>query len=183
MSENKNFGINFLKKFLDNEKYKKVIIICGLAGIVLIFISSFIGGSGSAEDKPEEVNTALTSSEAEKSLEDKLGEIISSIEGAGATKVFVTYETLNEKQYALNEKLSGQGENEYTDSEKAYVILRNKDGDEIPLEVKTIQPSVRGVLVVCKGGEDPIIKARVLNAVTKALNISSAKVCITKLSV
>ena len=40
----------------------------------------------------------------------------------------------------------------------------------------------RGVLVVCEGGDDPVVVERVTDAVTKALDISTAKVCITKLS-
>ena len=41
---------------------------------------------------------------------------------------------------------------------------------------------IRGVLVVCEGGDDPVVTARVTEAVTKALDISTAKVCIAKLS-
>ena len=48
--------------------------------------------------------------------------------------------------------------------------------------LKIIEPDVRGVLIVCDGGDNSVIQERVLDAVTKSLNISSARVCITKLS-
>ena len=46
----------------------------------------------------------------------------------------------------------------------------------------TIEPRVRGVLVICEGGDDPVAVGRITEAVTKALDISAAKVCISKLS-
>ena len=48
-------------------------------------------------------------------------------------------------------------------------------------KVKEIEPAVRGVLVICTGANNPEIKETVLESVTKTLNISSDKVCITKL--
>ena len=49
-------------------------------------------------------------------------------------------------------------------------------------KTKEIEPRIRGVLVLCEGGDNPVAVARVSEAVTKALDISSAKVCISKLS-
>lgn len=48
-------------------------------------------------------------------------------------------------------------------------------------KTKDIEPVVRGVVVACEGGDEPVTLERVTDAVTKALNISSAKVCVTKL--
>ena len=49
-------------------------------------------------------------------------------------------------------------------------------------KTKEIQPLIRGVLVVCEGGDSPVVVERITQAVTKALDISTAKVCVTKLS-
>ena len=49
-------------------------------------------------------------------------------------------------------------------------------------KTKEIEPLIRGVLVVCEGGDEPVVVERITEAVTKALDISTAKVCITKLS-
>ena len=43
-----------------------------------------------------------------------------------------------------------------------------------------MEPVVKGVVVVCEGGDDPPTVLRILEAVTTALAISSARVCITK---
>ena len=84
--------------------------------------------------------------------EAHLLEIISHINGVGEAKIFLT--------------MDNGGENVY---------LKNTD-----TKTKSIEPKVRGVVVVCDGGDDPLVVARVLDAVTKSLNISSDKVCITK---
>ncbi|WP_407383986.1 hypothetical protein [Ruminococcus sp.] len=84
--------------------------------------------------------------------EEKLLEIVSQISGVGKVRIFLT--------------MDNSGENVY---------LKNTDTKTV-----SIEPKVRGVVVVCDGGDDPLVVSRVLDAVTKALNISSDKVCITK---
>lgn len=85
-------------------------------------------------------------------IESRLLEIVSNISGVGEAKIFLT--------------MDNSGENVY---------LKNTDTKTV-----SIEPQVRGVVVVCEGGDDPMVVSRVLDAVTKALHISSDKVCITK---
>ena len=87
-------------------------------------------------------------------LSDNLHSIITKIDGVGEAQIFLT--------------LDNNGENVYLD---------NSD-----TKTKSITPVVRGVVIVCDGGDDPLIVARVMSAVTKSLDISSDKVCVTKLS-
>lgn len=84
--------------------------------------------------------------------EERMLEIVSQISGAGDVKIFLT--------------MDDSGENVYQ---------KNTDQKTV-----SIEPKVRGVVVVCDGGDDPTVVARILDAVTKALDISSDKVCITK---
>jgi stage III sporulation protein AG len=87
-------------------------------------------------------------------LEQNLLSIVSQIEGVGEAKIFLT--------------MDNSGENVY---------LNNTD-----TKTKSITPVVRGVVIVCVGGDDTLVVSRVMNAVTKSLDISSDKVCVTKLS-
>lgn len=87
-------------------------------------------------------------------IESNLETVISKIEGAGETKVLLTMENSVE-----------------------YVYLKDST-----TKTKEVEPHIRGVLVVCEGGDDPVVVERITEAVTKALDISTAKVCITKLS-
>lgn len=87
-------------------------------------------------------------------IESDLEAVISRIEGAGKTHVLLTMENSVE-----------------------YVYLSDST-----TKTKEVEPHIRGVLVVCEGGGEPVVVERVTEAVTKALDISTAKVCITKLS-
>lgn len=89
-----------------------------------------------------------------QTLEEKLLSVVTNIEGVGEARIFLT--------------MDNSGENVYVD---------NTDKKS-----KSITPVVRGVVVVCDGGDDPLIVSRVMSAVTRSLDISSNKVCVTKLS-
>ena len=183
-----------LHSLVADEKYTKFIIIAGLAAIALIFISNFFDSGSKTQPSPEQ--TVYTSSQTalayKQEIEASLQDIISSIEGAGTTKLYVTVDSGTEYVYAADEKESkslqnGKGDgstktDESSDKEKNYITVRLSDGTEQAIVLKEIQPTVRGVVVVCSGGGDIEVQQRVLEAVTKALNISSAKVCVTKLS-
>ena len=87
-------------------------------------------------------------------LREQLLNIISHIDGVGEAEIFLTMDNSGESVY-----------------------LSNSD-----TKTKSIEPTVRGVVIVCGGGDDPVVVQRVLSAVTRSLSISSDKVCITKLA-
>ncbi len=99
-------------------------------------------------------NSKVDADEYCAALEESLLSVVTQIEGVGNAKIFLT--------------MDNTGENVY---------LNNSD-----TKTKSITPVVRGVVIVCDGGDDPLVVGRVMSAVTKSLDISSNKVCITKLS-
>ena len=86
-------------------------------------------------------------------LQSSITEMLSEIEGVGEVRVLLTLENSSEGVYLENNST----------------------------KTKEIQPLVRGAVIVCEGGDDPVTVGRVTDAVTKSLNISTAKVCVTKL--
>lgn len=84
-------------------------------------------------------------------LERRLADIVSEIEGVGRIKVMVTLENLDENVYSERET-----------------------------SVKTIiTPTVRGVAIVCEGGDNILIKEKIVNTVARVLGISTARVSVT----
>lgn len=146
--ENKATGK--LKQMISNDKIRRVIIIVGIVGIALIFLSTYVDFDVGSESPQEEFSVTTYSTKIESDLQN----VISQIQGAGQTKVLLTMENSVE-----------------------YVYL-----DDSTTKTKEIEPHIRGVLVVCEGGDDPVVVERISEAVTKSLDISTAKVCITKLS-
>ncbi|MCQ4022085.1 MULTISPECIES: hypothetical protein [unclassified Ruminococcus] len=173
-----------------DDKIKKIIIALCIGGMILIFLSTFFSGSkGSSNDNANEktVGHSYTDlGEYKTKMEADLSKIISKIDGVGNAEVFLTLDNGSENVYAVNKKQSStsKASSEGTDEsiETQYFSVRRSDGSEDGMLLKVIEPDVRGVLVVCSGADSSTVSERVLEAVTKALNISSARVCITKLS-
>ena len=104
-------------------------------------------------DKPDGGSQTSVSDYSGK-IESDLENLLSHIEGAGKTRVLLTMENSVESVYL----------------------------DNGTTKTKEIEPKIRGVLILCEGGGDAVVAERLSHAVTKALDISSAKVCIEKLS-
>ena len=60
------------------------------------------------------------------------------------------------------------------------MTVKGPNGEEEALAITEVQPTVKGVVVVCSGGDDPEVQQRIINAVTTALNITTKRVCVTK---
>ena len=79
--------------------------------------------------------------------------MIKSIENVGETKVLITLESSYE-----------------------YVYL-----DDDKTLSKIIEPKVRGVAVVCAGGDDPVVKEKVTKVISTVLSISTSSISVNKL--
>lgn len=142
-----NRKLNFTS-LLKNGNGKKVVIVFGVLGMLLILISSLADFN-----KKEETAVNYSVQEYRISMQDDLKYILYKIDGVGDVEVLLTIENSVEGVYLENNST----------------------------KTKEIEPIIRGVVIACQGGDEPIVKERVLNATTRALNISSAKVCVTKL--
>ena len=138
-----------LNRIAGSDKWRRVILIAGIAGIALLMLSGLELPSCTPERDAEFSVKAYS-----EKLEDDLEAAIERMEGAGKTRVLLTMENSVE-----------------------YVYLRDS-----ATKTKEVEPQIRGVLVLCEGGDKPAVISRVTDAVTRTLDISAAKVCITKLS-
>lgn len=168
--------------FKSSDRWKNLIIIGGLVGIALIFLSSYFpfGGSGSTEETLDKI----TAQEYTSQLEASLTQIVSHIDGAGEAKIMITLETGVETKYATQQKSSTESNGDKTSgsSEVSYITVRDANGSERALAITEVQPTVKGVVVVCPGGEEPVVQQRIISAVTTALDISSKRVFVTRLA-
>ena len=182
----------YFKKIISQKDYVKVAVIVGFFGIFLIFISGIIPKKEkSLEASKLKPDTSVSSETHRELLEKNLTYTVSKIEGAGNPKVLVTLENTAETIYATEErknkeasedKSSGEvtRKKESDDCEKKYITVKDSEGTEHALAVKKIEPKVKGVVIICPGGDDPIVKNRITEVVTTALNITSKRVCVTK---
>lgn len=173
-----------LRTFFTSGKARTALIVCGIAGMALLVIPEFI---------PEKVSTTqvLTADDFVRRTEEQLTALIASIDGAGECQVMVTLENGVEYVYATEQKSNTDRQEDVSDGDtrltqrddnESTAVLVDTDNGREGLLITEIQPTVRGVVVVCEGGDDEEVRARVSQAVTVALNVSSKRVCITKLS-
>ncbi len=177
-----------LQKLAENDRGRKAAVAAGFVGILLIFLSGTLQSCGSspstasASQPPAEDNAG----QYEEKLERELGDLISHISGAGSARVLVTLEQTAEKVYAKDEKQTGKqseesgGKDSEKSGESAHTVLKSSDGSENALPVTEIQPTVKGVVVVCPGARDPDVRKNITDAVTTALHVTSVRVCVVE---
>ena len=149
---------------------------------MLIFFSEFIDEDNRTKTQSNSTQTP-TSVDYCEYLEEKVQEIVESIEGAGTTKVMITLSETTEYVYATNGKNVRKSDENSDDSttENDYVIIDDNNNDA-GLLIKTIEPKVRGVAVVCEGGNDSSVQRQIYSAVSAVLNISTSRISISKLN-
>ena len=174
---------------LKGDKGRRLLIIAGIAGIALIFLSDFWPSGGSTQTAAA---TEATNAEYAEQLEKKLSVLIGNISGVGKSEIMVTLENGVEYVYANEERKTTDKTEDISDStqrvqqsndvEQNVITVDDADGGKKALVRTQIEPQVKGVVVVCEGGDQELVQQRVTNAVTTALNITSKRVCVTKLN-
>ncbi|MFR1214924.1 MAG: hypothetical protein ACLSCV_09675 [Acutalibacteraceae bacterium] len=84
--------------------------------------------------------------------------------------MLVTIEKSSEQVYATEEnKYANTARQEYkqynknqsnNSNETKYLVIKNSDGTQQPIAVTEVQPIVKGVVVVCDGGDNPLIQQK-----------------------
>ena len=156
-----------------------LLLALGLGGMLLILLADLRASSQTAAAAPAPDTAAqvtLTEAEYTAQLEQKLQQMICQIEGAGETAVMITLEGSRETIYAQSEK-SGEG----SSHESSPVLRKASSGEEALVEM-TWEPEIRGVAVVCQGGADITVAARVTELVSVVLGVPSHRISIAKMS-
>lgn len=174
-----------------NEKIKKVLknpkllVIFGLCGILLIFLSSFFTDNDKNSTSGVFGTETYTVTEYKESLEKSVKSIVTGITGDKKPTVVITLESGVRYSYATIDETdssssSGNSSDQTSESKKqSYITVKTADGGEQPLIITEIMPEVRGVAIICSGGNQQATAEKIKNAVTAALNITSKRVHIS----
>ena len=169
-----------LKNFFQKNKNEKIkiILILGFLGIFLILISE-IPYSRESGSEIEKESVFYETDEKESDLEQKIEKAISKIKGAGKTIITITLDSSEEYYYAKNASEDNDGNNKAKEYE--YVIIEG-DKREEPLIIKKSEAKIRGVLIVCEGGKNPLVCEKITEAVCALLDIPSNKVSVAEMA-
>lgn len=159
--------------FSDSRSRRIALVIVGLLGIALIGLSEWLPKNANASDTVQ----TLTANEVESALEKRLTELLSRTDGVGACKVMVTLENGVRHLYAVD-RTADERNGENSSAEKTLTV----DTDDGPrgLLITDLQPSVRGVVVVCDGGGNGEVQTRVKEMIVAAFQISAHRICVVQ---
>ena len=161
----KNKSFLRLKELMQKENRARLAVLLGAAAMLLLLLSELF----TLSEKPAAASAVPAEESAyRQQLEQQLSDLIAQVEGAGRTTVMITLESGEETIYALD-TLSGQ-----TQQQQTHVLL--DDGTALALTVCT--PRVCGVAVVCEGGGDVRVAARITELVGALLDVPSNRICV-----
>lgn len=174
---------DIITKYLKKLKSPKILMIVGIGGIILIYLSTLFSGA----DKDTELISQQVQPSAEQyrmQLEENIAGMVKSIIGSDNVTVVITLESGIRYSYAKQDdansatKTESGATSESSESKQTYITVKTADGGEQALLVTEHMPEVRGVAIVCEGGDNAEISERIENAVMAALNITSKRVYI-----
>lgn len=178
------------KKWLKKEN---LVFIIGLMGIVLIGFSQFLFGSSKTVKSTVTEPVAIDKQSYEEKIEQRLCDILGSISGVGQVKVMITLSEGYSYEYAMEQKVNddryvdnvnenGGKTQEKRITEESFVLIEATKGQESPIVTKEVEPKIKGVVIVCEGGNKPDVMYKVMEAVSVALNISSTQISILEMT-
>ena len=144
-------------------KSKKTWLIIGTAAGIIMIIFSMVVPNGKDTDESFEYYSV--------ELETRIRELISHIAGVDDVSVMITLDCGSEYVYAQNSDASdGRVISDY--------VVISADGGDAPVQLKEIYPRVRGVAVVCSGGDTVAVKTKITELLTASLGISSNRITV-----
>lgn len=152
-----------MKKIIEILKSGKGIIplvVLFLAGVFLVFFSDQTDNSQVPVDYS--VNEAFDFNEYEKALEAKISEQVNKISGVSQCEAAV----ILERSYVY----------EYVRLDNGDVLVCENDGYEIPVVECLVAPEIKGISVICSGGNDPQIKKQITDMLIALLDVPSNKI-------
>lgn len=154
-------------------QYKLIVVLLAVGGILLLLPQN----KGDVVVSGPEIMTAKEEDFSVEHLEHKLSEILSRIEGAGRVSVMLTVKSGAERIYASDREMSEQ--NEQRELQEEMVLISIGDGESAVL-IGQNYPVFQGALLVCEGGDDPLVRLRLTEALTALTGLSSNRVTVCK---
>jgi len=178
-----------LFSFLENlnEKQKKIsfILSLGILGIFIMLLPSFRPNSAQPtivnSQKKFDSQEIKTIQDYEKLYEKELIDILSKVVGVSEVSAVVNLDSSEEEVVAVDVQQTEQLTNELdkrggnrsisqNSNNKKTAYYRTENGEK-PVVIKKIKPKVRGVLIVARGVENLQVKALVIEAVQRVLDV------------
>ena len=189
-AEKKDVGsiISRFAKLSIKKKIQYVAILLVIVVILAIYFTSFGSSEPSEETSAVQTDTEIADID---SVEAKLMDTLSHIDGAGHVEVMITYESSAEIVPALSvdtqtstttdDSENGSSTTTSENTQNEIVTINGSNGSSA-LVLRENCPEVKGVLVIAEGADDIGVKLNLLNAVQTILSVGPDKVDVYKMN-
>ncbi len=162
---------------------KKTFLLLVPAGIIVLIIA-FTGGGNvvkntdkNAKNTPEN-DGGYEIEYVENAVAQKIKSLVCEIDGAGNVNVSVSLESTGTIHYAQDVNEKKENDSIFKDSE--YIYTEGNAGQPDGLIVRIDAPVIKGVAVVCDGGESAVIKNEIKSLISSLYNIGSDRIYVGK---
>ena len=143
-----------------------------LVGILLMIIPN-------GAEKTQTATRVVTQKEDTASMEKRLSEMLSKIDGVGMVEVMLTIEEGEKRVFQADVEETKNGES--TKDRFETVIVTDGDRTESGLLLQENPPVYRGAIVICQGGDDPQTRLAVTEAVSRITGLKSNCISVLKM--
>ena len=156
-------------EYIRKHKYALAVV---LLGLILILIP-FGGSNKTAQAAQTQIITAEVDT-----MEQRLADILSRIDGAGKVQVMLTVASSEQKVYQEDADLSGGGADT---SRYDTVIIKDSNGNEMGLIQQVIGAKYQGAIIVCQGAGKPAVKLAIVEAVSRVTGLGADQISVLKM--
>ena len=183
----------FKKNGEEKDKKKKIenIIVFIIILIITVLIINVMWSSddNKSKNKSEDTTKVLaqttTANEEQDNLENRLENILESINGVGKAKVLIKYSESSSVVAVYNETKSesttqendGSSNKDVKQTEsKKEVAYTDENGKNTPITEKVIMPVIEGAIITAQGAGNANIKASIVSAVEAVTGLAVHKI-------
>ena len=145
---------------------KRLVILLAAVGAALLLLGTLAGGKKDAAPEGEGGGNEELAEYA-ATLEGRIKSLCEKVDGVSDVSVLLTLDSGVERVYAENGAGAG----------KSYVVI-SSGGEERVVLVREICSSVRGIAVVCRGGEKISVQKTVSELLSCALGVPISKISV-----
>lgn len=173
-----------------------MVLVAGLCCLIIVFPM----GNEEPEDKNNtggSTNYGIQEQETEKEqdyvgqLEERLSELLSSVENVGKVRVMITVAGTTEKQVLQDgsqekEQITemdsaGGSRNSVSERSEGTAVFYDTAGESVPYVVRETYPDITGVVVIAEGSGTGTVDLEILNAVQVLFDVPAHKIKIMKM--
>lgn len=168
---------------------KEYLLAALLIGILLMVIVL-----PTKEEDPEAEKTETDSAEpdaaeqeaVEEDLETRLQEMLASMQGVGKVRVLITWKSTGERvvekdRTTSEQKQEAEGEQSVQSDTQEQTVFYDTENGSTPYIVKEVAPSVKGVLVIAEGADDPVVVQNITDSIMALFSIESHKIKVVRM--